>query len=190
MESIAAKYLHQGEEIRWTGRPDTFSLLGKSAKPSVLLNWCVTGTLTVLFLAWYFLILCSGTFSPVFVGLVLAVAAVIMYAPVRKHRNLQGSHYYITNERAMVVTRDESHYCLELKDVDRVCRIQDTDGRTGLLLGSSLEPSLKRGVDWRSRTVKPAVRSEGPWDYAESLLFFRVADVDGAMDALHSAGAL
>lgn len=188
MENKAVKYLHPGEEIRWMGQPDTFSLLGKSAKTFVLLNWCVTGTLTVLFLAWYFLVLCGETFSPVFVGLVLAIAATVVYMPVRRHQNLHGSQYLITNERAILITEDESYYCVELKNLDGVRRIRDTDGRTGLLLGSGLERELRHGVDWRSRTVKPAIRTEGRWDYAESMLFFRVADPEGAMEALRAAG--
>lgn len=171
MENIAAKYLHPGEEVRWTGGPDDFSLLGKTTKGPVLLNWCVTGALTVLFLTWYFLVLCSGTFSPVFVGLVLAVAATVMYLPVKKYRDLRGARYCITDERAVLITGDESYYCVELKNLDGVRRLQDAEGRTSLLLGVSPQQPPKRGLDWRSRTVKPAVRTEGRWDYAESLLF-------------------
>ena len=151
MESIAAKYLHRGEEICWTGQPESFPLLGKSTKLPVLLNWCATGVITALFLAYYFLALCRETCSPVFVGLVLAVAATIMYAPVRT--------------------------------------IQDSEGAACLLLGSGLARKPEKGLDWRSQTVKPAVHTEGPWDYTESMIFFRVADLDGAMEALRCAAA-
>ncbi len=189
MESIAAKYLHRGEEICWTGQPESFPLLGKSTKLPVLLNWCATGVITALFLAYYFLALCRETCSPVFVGLVLAVAATIMYAPVKKQRNLKGARYYITNERAMVVTRDASYYCLDLKDLDHVRTIQDSEGAACLLLGSGLARKPEKGLDWRSQTVKPAVHTEGPWDYTESMIFFRAADLDGAMEALRCAAA-
>ena len=189
MENAVEKYLHKGEEIFWSSQPEKFSLMEKSSKPSVLLNWCATTAVTVLFLCYYFLVLCSGTFSPVFVGMVLMTAAVIMYIPVRKQRNLQGARYYITNQRAMLVTKDASYYCLDLKDLDSVQDVQDRAGKTCLVLGSGLEKSLKKGVDWRSRNVELSTRTEGPWDYVTSLLFFRAEDTDGALEALRQAGA-
>ena len=189
MENTVAKYLHKGEEIYWSGQPGKVLLMEKSTRPAVLLNWCVTGIATLLFLGYYFLMLCSGTFSPVFVGMILLTAATVIYMPVKKQRNLQGSRYYITNERAMLVTRDASYYCLDLKDLDRVQTVQDRKGETCLVLGSGLEESLKKGVDWRSRNIKLGTRTEGPWDYATSLLLFRTGDADGALKALRQAGA-
>ncbi len=189
MENAVAKYLHKGEQVYWSDTPEKFPLLDKHTKLSVFLNWGITAAVTVLFLAYYFLALCHGTFSPVFVGLVLCTAALIMYLPVKKQRNLQGAHYYITNERAILVTKDSTYYCLDLKDVGSVQQVQDRDGKTCLVLGTDLIKDVKKGVDWRSKNVKLGIRTEGPWDYVSSMLFFRASNVDGAMDALYQVGA-
>ena len=120
MENRLQKYLRSGEEIRWKSQPKKFLLLDSSTKGAILMNWCITGAVTLAFLIYYFAVLCNGTFSPVFVLLVLAIAATIMCLPVRRRRNLQGARYYITNRRAIMVTRDESYYCIDLADVDAV----------------------------------------------------------------------
>ena len=187
-KNTVAKYLHKGEKICWSSQPEKFPLLEKSCKFSVLLNWSITSAVTVLFLGYYFLVLCNGTFSPVFVGLTLLIAATIMYMPVRKYKNLQDVQYYITNERAMLVTRDASYYCLNLKELTNVQNVQDNAGKTCLILGTGLEKSLKRGIDWRSRNIKPSTSTEGPWDYVHSLLFFRAKDTNGALEVLHKIG--
>lgn len=187
MDNRIQKYLRSGEEIRWQSQPKKFSLLDASTKGPILMNWCITGAVTLAFLIYYFAVLCSGTFSPVFVLLVLTIAATIMYVPVKKQRNLQGAHYYITNRRAIMVTKDASYYCINLDDVDAVQEVEDQSGEKCVVLGKGMEKELSKGINWRSPKYKLAADTDGVWECANALMFFRAEDADGAMRVLRTS---
>jgi len=186
MENQLKRYLYSDEEVCWQSQPKKFSLMDNSTKGPLMLNWCVTSAVTLAFLIYYFAVLCNGTFSPVFVALVLCIAGTIMYWPVKKQRNLQGAKYYITNRRAIMVTRDASYFCIDLADMGNVQEVEDRGGEKCLVLGSGLEKTLRKGIDWRSPKCKLAAHTNGVWECTESLMFFRAEDVDGAVRALGS----
>ena len=108
MEERLKTYLRPGEQVRWQGRPAPFSLLEAEAKKQILLKWGLTVALGGGLLAVYL----SRTEAPSmgFIGLVLLVAAVILISPVAERRNLMGEQYWITNQRAILMTRDKTFF--------------------------------------------------------------------------------
>ena len=142
MEERLKTYLRPGEQVRWQGRPAPFSLLEAEAKKQILLKWGLTVALGGGLLAVYL----SRTEAPSmgFIGLVLLVAAVILISPVAERRNLMGEQYWITNQRAILMTRDKTFFYMELSDIDDLQVVGGTTKGKSLVLGRCLFEEAKK----------------------------------------------
>ena len=157
MEERLKTYLRPGEQVRWQGRPAPFSLLEAEAKKQWGLTVALGGGLLAVYL--------SGTEAPSmgFIGLVLLVAAVILISPVAERRNLMGEQYWITNQRAILMTRDKTFFYMELSDIDD---LQIVGGRAWFWADACLRRprSCSAGGPAIPRSTSRAMtRRTGPW---------------------------
>ena len=165
MEERLKTYLRPGEQVRWQGRPAPFSLLEAEAKKQILLKWGLTVALGGGLLAVYL----SRTEAPSmgFIGLVLLVAAVILISPVAERRNLMGEQYWITNQRAILMTRDKTFFYMELSDIDDLQVVGGTTKGKSLVLADAClrrPRSCSAGGPAIPRSTSRAMtRRTGPW---------------------------
>ena len=171
-----------GEQVRWQGRPAPFSLLEAEAKKQILLKWGLTVALGGGLLAVYL----SGTEAPSmgFIGLVLLVAAVILISPVAERRNLMGEQYWITNQRAILMTRDKTFFYMELSDIDDLQVVGGTTKGKSLVLGRCLFEEAKKLLRWRACHPKVDVQSHDETDRALGMIFYGVQGAEAAAELL------
>ena len=171
MEERLKTYLRPGEQVRWQGRPAPFSLLEAEAKKQILLKWGLTVALGGGLLAVYL----SGTEAPSmgFIGLVLLVAAVILISPVAERRNLMGEQYWITNQRAILMTRDKTFFYMELSDIDDL-----------QVVGRCLFEEAKKLLRWRACHPKVDVQSHDETDRSLGMIFYGVQGAEAAAELL------
>lgn len=172
----------RGEQVRWQGRPAPFSLLEAEAKKQILLKWGLTVALGGGLLAVYL----SGTEAPSmgFIGLVLLVAAVILISPVAERRNLMGEQYWITNQRAILMTRDKTFFYMELSDIDDLQVVGGTTKGKSLVLGRCLFEEAKKLLRWRACHPKVDVQSHDETDRALGMIFYGVQGAEAAAELL------
>ena len=182
MEERLKTYLRPGEQVRWQGRPAPFSLLEAEAKKQILLKWGLTVALGGGLLAVYL----SGTEAPSmgFIGLVLLVAAVILISPVAERRNLMGEQYWITNQRAILMTRDKTFFYMELSDIDDLQVVGGTTKGKSLVLGRCLFEEAKKLLRWRACHPKVDVQSHDETDRALGMIFYGVQGAEAAAELL------
>lgn len=182
MEERLKTYLRPGEQVRWQGRPAPFSLLEAEAKKQILLKWGLTVALGGGLLAVYL----SGTEAPSmgFIGLVLLVAAVILISPVAERRNLMGEQYWITNQRAILMTRDKTFFYMELSDIDDLQVVGGTTKGKSLVLGRCLFEEAKKLPRWRACHPKVDVQSHDETDRALGMIFYGVQGAEAAAELL------
>ena len=182
MEERLKTYLRPGEQVRWQGRPAPFSLLEAEAKKQILLKWGLTVALGGGLLAVYL----SRTEAPSmgFIGLVLLVAAVILISPVAERRNLMGEQYWITNQRAILMTRDKTFFYMELSDIDDLQVVGGTTKGKSLVLGRCLFEEAKKLLRWRACHPKVDVQSHDETDRALGMIFYGVQGAEAAAELL------
>ena len=128
----------------------------------------------------------SGTEVPSmgFIGLVLLVAAVILASPVVERRNLMGEQYWITNQRAILMTRDKTFFYMELSDIDDLRVVGGTSAGKSLVLGSCLFEEAKKLLRWRACHPKTDIQSHDETDRALGMVFYCVRGAEGAVKLL------
>ena len=128
----------------------------------------------------------SGTEAPSmgFIGLVLLVAAVILISPVAERRNLMGEQYWITNQRAILMTRDKTFFYMELSDIDDLQVVGGTTKGKSLVLGRCLFEEAKKLLRWRACHPKVDVQSHDETDRALGMIFYGVQGAEAAAELL------
>ena len=119
-----------------------------------------------------------------FIGLVLLVAAVILISPVAERRNLMGEQYWITNQRAILMTRDKTFFYMELSDIDDLQVVGGTTKGKSLVLGRCLFEEAKKLLRWRACHPKVDVQSHDETDRALGMIFYGVQGAEAAAELL------
>ena len=119
-----------------------------------------------------------------FIGLVLLVAAVILISPVAERRNLMGEQYWITNQRAILMTRDKTFFYMELSDIDDLQVVGGTTKGKSLVLGRCLFEEAKKLLRWRACHPKVDVQSHDETDRALGMIFYVVQGAEAAAKLL------
>ena len=175
-------YLRGGEQVRWHGTTKPFSLLERDARFLILGKWIgtvlVAGTILGLYISN------NSDWSVKVVGLVLLVAALLLVSPFLEKRSVLGQEYWITDQRVIFMSRDQSFYSMELCDVDDFRLVEGKTPEGTLVLGSVVFEDIDRQLRWRACHPKTNVQSDGPSDRAQGLVLFSVSDSKKAADCL------
>ena len=157
MEEKIKHYLRPGEQVRWQGAPAPFQLMESGLKSQILIKWGVTAALCAALLAVYFYRTPEPNMG--FVGLVLLVAVVVLVSPVLERRNLSGTRYWITDQRVILATRDETLYYMELDKIDAVQTLEGMTEKPCLVLGSSIAERRPRDCAGGPAIPRPISRA-------------------------------
>lgn len=172
MEETLKACLRENETVRWQGVQGDFSLLDEANRRTILLKWLATAALTAGVLAVY--IAGKETPSSGFIGLVALVAGLIIASPLVERWSLRQQKYWITDQRAILMTRDKSLYSMELEELDGFQVIRDQAAEDCLVLGSCIFPEVKEQLRWRACHPKVDLRSQTGQGEARGMVFYCV----------------
>lgn len=175
-------YLRGGEQVRWHGTTKPFSLLERDARFLILGKWIGTALVTGTILGLY--ISNNSDWSVKVVGLVLLVSVLLLVSPFLEKWSVLGQEYWITDQRVIFMSRDQSFYSMELCDVDDFRLVEGKTPEGTLVLGSVVFEDIDRQLRWRACHPKTNVQSDGPSDRAQGLVLFSVSDSKKAADCL------
>lgn len=178
VEQALRAYLRDGEQVCWQGKTEEFPLLENDAKGKILGKWI--GTVVVAFAILALYIKNNPDWSVKVVGMVLLVAALLVISPIIERSSLLRQQYWITNQRAILMTRDRSFYYMELCEIDDFQMVKGMTDHDCLVLGSCLFEDINRQLRWRACHPKTDVQSDGHSDQAMGLVFFNVSNIEGA----------
>lgn len=182
MDKELREYLREDEQVRWQGQPDLFPLLEGSVKKQILRTWIVTGVVVCGLLVWYFNFYEDK--SAGFLGLMLIIAALIVISPVMERRNLLGQSYWITNQRVILRTRDNSYYYMNLDGIDEIRVIRDKSDNGCLALGKIVFEDVDKQLRWRACHPKEDMQGHEDQACVLGMILYDLKDVDRAAELL------
>lgn len=184
MDKALNHYLREQERVLWQGKTETFPLLDTETKFKTLRNWILTVALASGLLAVY----CAnnGKISMGFVGMVLLVAVIILISPLMERRSLMGQKYWITDQRAIMMSRDKTFYYMELEEIDNFQLISGKAAQDCLVLGGCLFEEVNKQLRWRACHPKIDLQGHGPQDNVMGLIFYCVSNAEGAVTILRN----
>lgn len=184
MDKNLMNQLRQGESVVWQGKTADFPLLDEANKGRILRTWILTVAAATGLLALY----CSrnDSWSMGFVGLVLAIAAFIILSPVLERGSLRGQSYYLTDQRAILVTRSHDVYAMELGNIDDFHLCRGTEGGDCLVLGSGVFGDVKKQLRWRACHPLTDAQNHGGVETVCGMIFYGVTNVDAAAELLEA----
>ena len=177
VERALREYLRPGETVCWQGKAERFPLLAGDTKGLILGKWIGTVVAAGAILILYIRNNDAGMGT---VGLVLLVAALLMLSPFVEQYSLQQQAYWITNQRAILMTRDRTFYYMELREIDDFQLLHGKAAQDCLVLGSCLFEEVNRQLRWRACHPKTDVQSAGNADVADGMVFYCVSNAEGA----------
>ena len=176
---ILQETLKSGETLLWHGASEPCRLLEESDKPRIIRYWIIT---CVIFAGLFGSFLGVAVDKSAVILLVFAlVMAVILYSPCIEWKKLQNQYYGVTNRR-IITCMDEEVFSVDMRLVDAVDVKELSTGNRCVLLGRKVVDEGGKQMRWRGGT--PAVSGK----IGEAgLLFYNVADAEGAVAAVRSA---
>lgn len=174
--------LRQGEQVLWQSGTMSFPLLEKGESWKIIGKWIGTVVVTAVLLALY-----TGQgreWSAKAVAVILLIAAVMLLSPVIERRSLLGQRYWITDQRAILMTRDQTFYYMELPEIDDFQLLRDRTAGDCLVLGECLFEEGERQLRWRACHPKTDLGSDNRRDLAQGLVFFSVENGAAAAECL------
>lgn len=182
MDQKLKKYLKEGETVRWQGKPEQFQLLEGAYRIRILVQWILS------------VLICGGTMAVYLamdtekntgvIALLALVALVLIASPLVERRNLQGQHYWITNQRVILMCRNHSFYYIPLQDVDTCRVIRDQTEWPCLVIGSAVLEDIDKQLRWRACHPKVDTEVKNSGDCAVGMILYGIKNPDGALQLL------
>ena len=174
MDTILQEALESGEQLRWSGSPESFEVLDKTNRKQILVKAAVAVAVAVLLLVEYVLIVGkSGTeVKPLAVIIIVACCGYFCLDPFLRARQLTKLRYAITDRR--LLSMSDGVKSVYYKNIPAVCFKKDEDGHVTLLCGTDavkLKPKK-----WRSAALYPM--NDVETNACESFAFYALPDAD------------
>ena len=139
--------LRDGEQVLWSGKTEAFPLLADDAKVQILSKWIGTVAAAVVLLALY--IGNAGDGKGLIVG-VLVVAVLLVASPFMEQRSVLRQSYWITDQRVILISGDQTVYFMELDGIDGFRTVTGKTEYGSLVLGSCIFEDIRRQLRWRA----------------------------------------
>ena len=173
--------------MRWQGKTENFPLLDNDAKWQILGKWIGTVVAACAILMLY--IGGNENWSVKAAGVIVLIAALLVVSPIMERYNVLRQSYWITDQRAILMTRDRSFYSMELSQIDDFRLVKGKGSRDCLVLGSCIFEDVNRQLRWRSCHPKADMQGNGKADEAQGLVFFGVSNGESAAALLRRCKA-
>ena len=174
--------LQDGEQVLWSGKTEAFPILAGDAKVQILSKWIGTvAAAVVVLLALY--IGNAGDGKGLIVG-VLVVAALLVVSPFLEQRSVLQQSYWITDQRVILISGDQTVYFMELEGIDGFRTVTGKTAYGSLVVGSCIFEDIRRQLRWRACHPKMDSQSGKTSGAAMGLVLFNLKDCRGAEELL------
>lgn len=178
MDEIPNNGLRNHEHILWSGKTQPFPLLDSAGRFKLLARWILTVILSTALLVLYFRD--NDQPSKGFVALVAVIAATILFSPVVEWYNLLAQQYWISDQRAVLMTRNKTIYSMELNSIDDFQVAHGIADQECLILGSCLFGEARRQPRWRSIHPKLDLQASNSQSHVLGMIFYCPTDINVA----------
>lgn len=178
MDEIPNNGLRNHEHILWSGKTQPFPLLDSAGRFKLLARWILTVILSTVLLGLYFRD--NDQPSKGFVAMVAVIAAVILFSPVVEWYNLRAQQYWISDQRAVLMTRNKTIYSMELSSIDDFQVAHGIADQECLILGSCLFGEARRQPRWRSIHPKLDPQASNSQSHVLGMIFYCPTDINVA----------
>ena len=145
------KYLRENESVLWQSGPKAFPLMESRLKGKILGEWNFsTGTRVLL----------------------LVVAAVIILSPVVEWHNLKNQKYFLTDQRAILITADNSLYFMDYNQIDDMAVIDDVADGACIAMGSTILNNVRKQLRWQACHPKTDLQEADKRSEALGMVFY------------------
>ena len=177
-EESLQTYLRADERVCWQGRTGNFPLLDNGTRMRTLGLWIGTAAVTGGVLVVYCHLVPQRSMG--FIGLVALVGMIIAAAPFLERRTLLRQKYWLTNQRAILMTRDNTFFDMELSDIDDFRVVREIAAEDCLVLGSCMFGEIDRQLRWRACHPMIHLQNGGDEDRVMGLICYCVGNAEGA----------
>lgn len=179
------QYLRENENILWESAPENFPLLEGKLKLRIIGEWIVT----VFFAACLFYVeRDQPSFGTGVKALVILVAAAIILSPLVEYMNLQKQKYYLTDQRAILVTADDSLYYMDYDKIDDCQLIEDVAQGGCIAMGSIIMADVRRQLRWQTCHPKMDQQEAATRGEALGMVFYKPAGVEKMVKLMQDNG--
>ncbi len=178
MEKIPNDGLRNNEHVLWQGKTQPFPLLDSAGRFKLLSLWIGTVVVSASLLVAYL----RGNENPGkgFIALVTVIAVIVILSPVLERWNLQAQQYWITDQRAVLMTRNKTIYSMNLDSIDDFQVAHGVADRECLVLGSCLFGEVRKQPRWRSIHPKIDMQSHDSQTRVLGMIFYCPSDIHAA----------
>ena len=180
-EKTLGKTLRDGEQVLWSGKTEAFPLLAGDAKVQILSKWIGTVAAAIVILALY---IGNGGNGKGMIVAVLGVAALLLVSPFVEQRSVLRQRYWITDQRVILISGDQTVYFMELDGIDGFRTVTGKTEYGSLVLGSYIFEDIRRQLRWRACHPKMDSQSGTTSGAAMGLVLFNLKDCRGAEELL------
>lgn len=182
-EAVVKNILLLNETICWQSVGVPFKLLEKDSRSGLIRRWTGCGIGCALMIAACVINVGSGLG---FLLLILALLALLMFAPVFEMRRMREYRYFLTNHRAILVTNYDEVHSLNLEYADDVQVLRGQTGGDCLALGSAMMRDLNQVLRWL--TCHPRTNLADS-EHGVGMVFYSIGNAGEAMDCLRQGCA-
>lgn len=184
MEAQLKESLWEGEEVRWTGRPKPFELLGPDSKNGILITWVISSLILAAMVLFLVPQAISGyrsvTECLVMAVVALFVPAILSVRPFLDKKCLeQNTLYAITNHRILAVVKDEVLFLPISKELETAVE-QRRNGCGNICFGKMIGQPLRKS---RALAVL-GLRDDDNRFLMQGLMLYHVDQPDQVMEQL------
>ena len=180
-EKTLGKTLRDGEQVLWSGKTEVFPLLAGDAKVQILSKWIGTVAAAIVILALY---IANGGNGNGMIAVVLGVAVLLLVSPFVEQRSVLRQRYWITDQRVILISGDQTVYFMELDGIDGFRTVTGKTEYGSLVLGSCIFEDIRRQLRWRACHPKMDSQSGTTSGAAMGLVLFNLKDCRGAEELL------
>ncbi|MBP3486378.1 MAG: hypothetical protein J6J81_06000 [Oscillospiraceae bacterium] len=180
-EKTLGKTLRDGEQVLWSGKTEVFPLLAGDAKVQILSKWIGTVAAAIVILALY---IANGGNGKGMIAVVLGVAVLLLVSPFVEQRSVLRQRYWITDQRVILISGDQTVYFMELDGIDGFRTVTGKTEYGSLVLGSCIFEDIRRQLRWRACHPKMDSQSGTTSGAAMGLVLFNLKDCRGAEELL------
>lgn len=178
METRLKETLWDGEQVRWTGRPNPFPLLGPDSKKETLITWIISGLVLAAMVCFLVPLAVSGSRSVteclVMAVVALFIPAILSIRPFLDKKCLEKNTLYaITNYRIIAIVKEDALYLPIRKDLE-IAVEQRADGCGNVCFGKMIGHAPRKS---RSLAVL-GLRDDDSRYLMQGLMFYHVEQPD------------
>lgn len=182
MKDALKEILKENETVQWESGPGNFPLLDADSRFPILSRWVISIVVCGGFLAIY--AANNEELNPYIFGAAIFIVACVIISSFLERRNILGERYLITDQRVLLLAKNESSYYMEFSELDEFKIITGRTGRKSLVLGSSIFKSAGKQLRWLACHPRTDTQSDKPRDSAQGLVLYAPDQIETAISLL------